>query len=58
VLSAELSLVPKTTILLDEDKTVQTLGFLDQLEEMDDVQHVFSNIDFSEATLEKLRHET
>jgi len=50
--------VPKTTILLDEDKTVQTLGFLDQLEEMDDVQHVFSNIDFSEATLEKLRHET
>jgi transcriptional/translational regulatory protein YebC/TACO1 len=55
VISAELSLVPKTTVLLDEDKAVQTLNFLDQLEELDDVQRVFSNIDFSDSTLERLR---
>ena len=55
IISAELSLVPKTTVLLDENKAVQTLNFLDHLDELDDVQRVFSNIDFSEATLEKLR---
>ena len=55
VISAELSLTPKTTVLLEENKAVQALNFLDELEGLDDVQRVFSNIDFSEATLEKLR---
>jgi len=58
VISAEVSLVPKTTVLLDERKAEQTLSFLDQLEEMDDIQRIFANIDFSEATLETLRHRT
>ncbi|GAG51936.1 unnamed protein product, partial [marine sediment metagenome] len=58
VISAELSLTPKTTVLLEENKTVQALNFLDELEGLDDVQRVFSNIDFSEATLEKLRSRT
>jgi YebC/PmpR family DNA-binding regulatory protein len=58
VISAELSLTPKTTMLLDENKAIQTLNFLDQLEELDDVQRVFSNIDFSDATLERLRSRT
>lgn len=54
IISAELSLVPKTTMLLDEKEAVQTLNFLDHLEELDDVQRVSSNIDFSDSTLEKL----
>jgi YebC/PmpR family DNA-binding regulatory protein len=58
VISAELSLVPKTTVLLDDEKAIQTLNFIDRLEEMDDVQRVFSNIDFSETALEKLRSQT
>jgi len=58
VISAELSLTPKTTVLLEENKAVQALNFLDELEGLDDVQHVFSNIDFSEATLERLRSRT
>jgi len=58
IISAELSFVPNTTILLGEKETIQTLGFLDQLEDLDDVQRVFSNMDFSETTLEKLRHQT
>jgi YebC/PmpR family DNA-binding regulatory protein len=58
VISAELSLTPNTTMLLDENKAVQALSFLDQLEALDDVQRVFSNIDFSDATLERLRSQT
>jgi YebC/PmpR family DNA-binding regulatory protein len=58
VISAELSLAPKTTVLLEESKAVQALNFLDELEALDDVQRVFSNIDFSEATLERLRSQT
>jgi len=58
VVSAELSLTPKTTMVLDEDKAVQALSFLDELEALDDVQRVFSNLDFSDATLERLRSKT
>ena len=55
VVSAELSLIPKTTMVLGEKEAAQALGLLDHLEELDDVQHAFSNVDFSDATLEKLR---
>jgi len=58
VISAELSLTPKTTVLLEENKATQALNFLDQLEELEDVQRVFSNIDIAEATLERLRSQT
>jgi YebC/PmpR family DNA-binding regulatory protein len=58
VISAELSLMPKNAMVLDEDKAVQALNFLDQLEALDDVQRVFSNIDFSDTTLERLRGQT
>jgi transcriptional/translational regulatory protein YebC/TACO1 len=55
VVSAEVSRVPKTTVVLGEKEALQTLKLLDHLEEMDDVQHVFANVDYSEAVLEKLR---
>jgi YebC/PmpR family DNA-binding regulatory protein len=58
VISAELSLAPKTAVLLEESKAVQALNFLDELDGLDDVQRVFSNMDFSEATLERLRSQT
>jgi YebC/PmpR family DNA-binding regulatory protein len=58
VVSAEISLTPNTTELLEENKAVQALNFLDELEALDDVQRVFSNIDFSEATLERLRSQS
>jgi YebC/PmpR family DNA-binding regulatory protein len=58
VVSAEVSLTPKTTVILDENKAVQALNFLDELEALDDVQHVFSNLDFSDTTLERLRSQT
>ncbi|MCD6390473.1 MAG: YebC/PmpR family DNA-binding transcriptional regulator [Dehalococcoidia bacterium] len=58
VISAELSLTPKTTVLLEENKAIQALNFLDQLEELEDVQRVFSNIDVAETTLERLSSQT
>jgi YebC/PmpR family DNA-binding regulatory protein len=58
VVSAELLLTPKTTVVLDENKAVQALNFLDELEALDDVQRVFSNMDFSDTTLERLRSQS
>ena len=58
VISAEVSLVPKSTVVLGEKEAIQTLKLLDRLEELDDVQRVFANVDYSEAVLEKLQAET
>ncbi len=51
--SAELSMVPKTMVELEEKPALQTLRLLDKLEELDEVQHVSSNADFSDSILEK-----
>jgi YebC/PmpR family DNA-binding regulatory protein len=51
--SAELLQVPKTLINLDEKSSLQALKLLDKLEELDDVQHVYTNADFSDEVLEK-----
>jgi YebC/PmpR family DNA-binding regulatory protein len=53
IASAELSMVPKTMVELEEKAALQTLKMLDQLEELDEVQLVSSNVDFSDAILEK-----
>lgn len=49
--SAELAMIPKTLISLDEKASLQTLKLLDKLEELDEVQHVSSNADFTDAVL-------
>jgi len=51
--SAELSMVPKTIVELDDKAALQTLRLLDKLEELDEVQHVSSNADFPDSVLEK-----
>ena len=48
---AELTLLPKTTIELDEKAAAQVLKLLDTLEDLDDVQRVFSNAEFPDAVL-------
>jgi YebC/PmpR family DNA-binding regulatory protein len=53
IASAELSMVPKSTVEMEEKAALQTLRLLDKLEELDEVQHVASNADFSDAILEK-----
>lgn len=53
IASAELSMVPKSLVQLDEKAAIQTLRLLDKLEEMDEVQTVSSNADFPESIIEK-----
>jgi transcriptional/translational regulatory protein YebC/TACO1 len=50
--AAELLRVPKTMIRLDEKSALQSLKLLDKLEELDDVQHVFTNADFPDEVVE------
>ena len=50
--SAELTLVPKNTVALDEDAARKLLRLIDALEENDDVQDVYSNFDIPDAVLE------
>jgi YebC/PmpR family DNA-binding regulatory protein len=56
--SSELSMLPKNTVSLDEKGGLKTLHLLDRLEELDDVQKVFSNADFPDETLERYRDES
>ncbi|GCE27980.1 putative transcriptional regulatory protein [Dictyobacter alpinus] len=49
VLKAESTLVPKTRIELDEEKTAhQAIRLIEKLEDLDDVQNVYTNADFPE----------
>lgn len=55
IASAELSMIPKTMVGLDEEGALRALRLLDRLEELDDVQRVFSNVDFSDTVMDKIR---
>jgi YebC/PmpR family DNA-binding regulatory protein len=51
--SAELQLVPKTTVAIDDEaKARQLMRLVDALEENDDVQDVYANFDIPERVLE------
>jgi YebC/PmpR family DNA-binding regulatory protein len=51
--NAELTMVPKTTVeVADQTDAKKVLRLIDQLEESDDVQDVFSNFDIPESVLE------
>ena len=53
VRTAELSMVPKTTIALGNKEAEQTLRLLDALEDLDDIQKAFTNADFPPEVLER-----
>ncbi|MDR0690072.1 MAG: YebC/PmpR family DNA-binding transcriptional regulator, partial [Spirochaetaceae bacterium] len=48
-ISAEISMVPEAGVTLDNDATAKTLRLIDRLEENDDVQNVYSNIEIPEG---------
>jgi YebC/PmpR family DNA-binding regulatory protein len=52
--SAEVTMRASTTIALDEEDAVKLLKLVDRLEDLDDVQNVYSNADISEDILAKL----
>lgn len=55
VMSAELSMVPKSTVTLSSKDASTTLRLLDSLEELEDVQKVYTNADFPDEVLEQYR---
>jgi YebC/PmpR family DNA-binding regulatory protein len=57
IVSAEVLMVPNNVVMLDEKAALQALRLLDRLEELDDVQRVFTNADFPDEALENYRSE-
>ena len=57
IVSSELSMIPTSTISLDKKTALQTLRLLDLLEDLDDVQKVYSNADFPDDALEQYQEE-
>ena len=53
ITSSELVQVPKNMVRLDDKSAIQSLRLVDKLEELDDVQHVYTNADFPEEVVEK-----
>lgn len=53
--SAELTMIPTTTVEVDDEQTARKiLHLMDLLDEHDDVQNVYSNFDIPDAILEKV----
>ena len=51
---AELTMIPKNTVKLEESDARKTMKIVDALEDSDDVQEVFANFDIAEDVLESL----
>jgi len=51
ITTTEISMVPKTTLQLDSKASIQTMRLLDSLDEIDDVQKVYSNADYTDEAL-------
>jgi YebC/PmpR family DNA-binding regulatory protein len=52
--NAEVTMQPKQTVPVGEDKAVSVLRLLEALEEEDDVQQVYANFDIPEDVLERI----
>jgi YebC/PmpR family DNA-binding regulatory protein len=51
--SADLAMVPNTTVGVDASQQLAILKLLDRLEELDDVQRVYTNVEFSDEVLDE-----
>ena len=52
--TAEISMIPSTQSQLSPEDTKQVLGVIETLEELDDVQQVYSNLDISDEVMADL----
>lgn len=51
--NAELTMKPKTRVALDDHATTAVMSLVDALEELDDVQQVYSNLEISDELIRK-----
>lgn len=52
--SAEVSMVPKTTVNLDEAHAVQVVRLVERLEDLEDIQQVYTNLELSADVMDKV----
>jgi transcriptional/translational regulatory protein YebC/TACO1 len=52
--SAEVTMHPETTVSLDVEGARKAMGMIDAFEDLDDVQQVYSNADFSDEVMAEL----
>jgi transcriptional/translational regulatory protein YebC/TACO1 len=57
VTTAEKTYVPKSTVSLSEKDTIQVLKLLERIEELDDVQKTYSNLEIPDSVLAALEQE-
>ena len=50
--NADIAMIPKSTLSPETSDAKKTLHLLDKLEELEDVQRVYSNIEFKDEILE------
>ena len=55
--SAELSMVPKTTMALEDKQAFQNLNLIDGLEELDDVSAVYTNLDMPDELMARFEEQ-
>lgn len=53
ITSAETTMLPKTTVATDDETALKVLRLVDRLEELDDVQKVYTNLEIPDAVLEQ-----
>jgi transcriptional/translational regulatory protein YebC/TACO1 len=54
VYSADITMLPQTTIPVDGGEARQVLALIESLEDLDDVQNVYANFDISEELMASL----
>ena len=54
--SAQVSMIPQNLVMLEGKVAQQMLKLMEVLDDLDDVQHVWSNFDVSERSRESVRH--
>ena len=52
--NAEVTMLPSTTVALDKEHAEKIVGLVDMLEDLDDIQNVYSNADIPEEILAQL----
>ncbi len=50
----EVAMIPSTSVDLDKDAATKVLALIDMLEDLDDVQNVYTNSDISEEVMQQL----
>ncbi|MDY6820904.1 MAG: YebC/PmpR family DNA-binding transcriptional regulator [Deferribacterota bacterium] len=55
IIRAEVTMLPKNYIPIDKEEAKKLFNLISELEELDDVQDVYSNFDVDESVIEELR---